>query len=113
VDHYIEIRYEDLVEEAEPALRRVCDFAELDFDPAMERYHERAEGRMAEVTRDFQIGGGPLLSAGDRARQHRLVSEPPRKDRLARWRTDMPEADQKTFGRVAGDLLAELGYPPA
>lgn len=35
MNHLLEIRYEDLVADPEATLRRVCDFIELDFDPAM------------------------------------------------------------------------------
>jgi hypothetical protein len=76
-------------------------------------YHERASERMSEVVREFQIGGGPLLTANDRAKQHELVSEPPRADRLARWQKDMSAEDQAMFVEIAGDLLTELGYPLA
>ena len=113
VDHYMELRYEDLVTDPEPALRRVCEFAELDFSPDMLTYHERASERMSEVIREFQIGGGPLLTADDRAQQHKLVSEPPQANRLARWQRDMSAEDQAVFEEIAGELLAELGYPLA
>jgi hypothetical protein len=111
VDHYLELRYEDLVRDPEDKLRRVCGFTELDFAPEMLRYHERAPERMTEVTRDFQIGGGPRLTAEDRARQHRFVSDPPRQDRLERWRSEMAADDQKEFAAIAGELLTALGYP--
>ena len=68
---------------------------------------------MSEVVREFQIGGGPLLTADDRAQQHKLVSEPPQADRLARWQRDMSAEDQAAFEEIAGELLAELGYPLA
>ena len=35
VPHYMEVRYEDLIADTEAALRRICEFAELEFDPAM------------------------------------------------------------------------------
>jgi hypothetical protein len=35
MDHYAEVRYEDLVSDPEAALRRVCEFLELPFDAAM------------------------------------------------------------------------------
>ena len=113
VDHYLEVRYEDLVTDAEPTLRRVCEFVELDYSEDMLAYHQRASERMSEVIREFQIGGGPLLTADDRAQQHKLVSKPPQADRLARWRNDMSAEDQATFEGIAGGLLAELGYPLA
>lgn len=43
MDHYLEIRYEDLVGDTEAALRRVCEFVELEFDPAMVNPPARAE----------------------------------------------------------------------
>jgi hypothetical protein len=113
VDHYLEVRYEDLVTDPEPTLRRVCEFSELEFSGDMLTYHERASKRMSEVIREFQIGGGPLLTADDRAQQHKLVSEPPQADRLARWQRDMSDEDQARFEEIAGDLLGELGYPLA
>ncbi|HYH62150.1 MAG TPA: sulfotransferase, partial [Solirubrobacterales bacterium] len=46
---YLEIRYEDLVTDTEPTLRRVCQFIELEFEPAMLRYHETAGERLQEM----------------------------------------------------------------
>jgi len=112
VDHYLEMRYEDLVQDPEGVLTRVCDFVELPWDSAMLEYHERAPGRIEEIARDFdRPQGGPAIPADVRARQHRHVSQPPREDRVARWRRDMSPADRAAFESVAGDLLAELGYP--
>jgi Sulfotransferase family len=112
VDHYLELRYEDLVQDAEGVLTRVCDFIELPWDAAMLEYHARAPGRIEEIVRDFdRRRGGPAIPAEVRARQHRHVSQPLREDRVARWRRDMSPADQAAFESVAGELLAELGYP--
>lgn len=112
VDHYLELRYEDLVTETEPALRRICEFIELPWDAAVLDYHRRAPERMEEITRDFERSGGrEAVPAQMRAHQHRHVSQPPREDRVARWRKDMSPADQAAFEAIAGDLLAELGYP--
>jgi sulfotransferase family protein len=112
VDHYLELRYEDLVLDPEAVLGQVCDFVELPWDSAMLEYHERAPGRIEEIARDFdRPQGGPAIPADVRARQHRHVSQPPREDRVARWRRDMSPPDQAAFEAVAGELLAQLGYP--
>jgi hypothetical protein len=107
---YLEIRYEDLVADPEPALHRVCEFIELRWDPVMLDYHRGAEERMGEVNRDFQRGGGPAIPAGVRARRHTRVVEPPQRERAGRWRTDMSARDREAFEAIAGDLLVELGY---
>ncbi|MEA2487814.1 MAG: hypothetical protein QOF16_1468, partial [Actinomycetota bacterium] len=39
---YLEIRYEDLVEDAEGEIKDICDFLEVDFDPGMLDYTQRA-----------------------------------------------------------------------
>jgi len=117
VAHYIEVRYESLIADPEPELRRICGFAGLDFDPAMLAYHERAGERLAEIDRDLEAGTEnaelrerPLFKASDRLDFHKLTREAPRADRVARWKREMPAEDLAEFERVAGDLLGELGY---
>jgi len=109
--HYAEIRYEDLVTDTEPTLRRAVELVELEWDPAMLRYHERAPRRLAEISRDLPSKGQKAERPGaERAAAHALAAEPPKPERVAAWRERMPEADRAAFEQVAGDLLAELGY---
>src|SRR5215211_8339519 len=64
VRHYTEVRYEDLVTDTEPELHRVCEFAELGFDPAMLSYHEHAANRLREIDRELPARRGrPELEA--------------------------------------------------
>ncbi len=109
--HYLEIRYEDLVTDTEPTLRRVADLIELPWDGAMLTYYERAPERLAEMARDLPATGKKLSRSGDeRMAAHALAAEPPKADRIATWRERMGEEDLTAFEDVAGDLLAELGY---
>jgi hypothetical protein len=111
VPHYIEVRYEGLVADPEPIVRRVCETLELAFEPPMLSYHERAGERMEGLARDLEVGGDrPQIPAAERARQHALVSEAPRTERVGRWREQMDPADVATFEGIAGPTLAELGY---
>jgi hypothetical protein len=111
VDHYMEMRYEDLVSDPEANVRRVCEFIELDFDSAMLRHHEHASERMAEMNRDLAAEGTKEeRTAEDRARSHEKAVEPVSTENVGRWRTEMSEADRTAFEAEAGDLLDELGY---
>ncbi|MGI9019985.1 MAG: sulfotransferase family protein [Solirubrobacterales bacterium] len=111
VHHYLEVRYEDLVGDTEPTLRRVAAAIELPWDEAMLRYYERAPERLAEMARDLPAAGKKLSRSGDeRMAAHALAAEPPKPERIATWRERMSEADRTAFEGVAGDLLAELGY---
>ncbi len=102
VGGYLELRYEDLVSDAEPLLRRVCELTDLDFDPAMLDYHRDAEERMAETIREFDrgSGGGTAITrraAGRPARQ-RLQAPAARARRTLAPRHD-PRADRRLRGR--------------
>ncbi len=110
VNHYMEVRFEDLVGDTEGVLRRVCDFIELDFDPVMLDYHERAEGRLAEKARDLPRKNRPDQPAETRLESHRLAKEPPRSDRIDMWRERMSPEEVAEYEAVAGDMLVTLGY---
>ncbi len=110
VNHYMEIHFEDLVADTEGGLRRVCDFIELDFDPVMLDYHERAEGRLAEKARELPRKNRPNQPAEARLESHRLAKEPPRSDRIGMWRERMTREEVAEYEAIAGDMLVELGY---
>ena len=109
-NHYTEVTYEDLIAHTDPTLRRVAEFLDLPFDPAMLAYHERAGERLAEKARDLPKEGGRTQPAEARISSHALASEAPRTDRIGRWRREMSPDDVAEYERIAGPLLAELGY---
>jgi hypothetical protein len=86
---YLEVRYEDLVEDVESVLRRISAFARLAYEPAMADY-----------------AGNVDVSA----KPHQQSLRRPPTAGLRDWRLQMSPADVSAFDRVAGDLLAELGY---
>jgi hypothetical protein len=111
VKHYREVRYEDLVLDTEPTLRGICEFIDLPWDPAMLHYHERAADRLEEMARELPAQGNrPQLEEDHRLKIHALTTEPPKRERVERWREQMSEEDRVAFERIAGDLLDELGY---
>ena len=110
VKHYTEVKFEDVVNDTEGTLRRVCEFIELDFDPVMLDYHEGAEERLKEKARDLPRRNRPTQTAAARMDSHRLAKEPPRADRLGRWREKMSAAEIAEYEAIAGPLLTELGY---
>jgi hypothetical protein len=112
LDHYVEIRYEDLILDTEPVLRSVCEFIELPWDDALLSYHERSAERLQEMARALPAEGrAKELSVERRLKTHEMTTKPPSADRVARWRTQMTPEQRDEFEAIAGDLLAELGYP--
>lgn len=110
VPHYLEVHYEDVVRDTGSVLHRVCEFCELEFEAAMLAYHERASERLREKERDLPRRKKPPQPAAARMASHALAKRPPQASRVARWRQEMADAEVAEYERVAGPLLAELGY---
>jgi hypothetical protein len=86
---YLEVRYEDLVADVESVLRRICDFAGLEYEP-----------QLVDYAGNVDVSAKP---------HQQSLKQPPTKG-LRDWRTRMPQADVAAFEHVAGDVLHELGY---
>ena len=93
VDHCLEVRYEELALEPEATLRRVTEFLELPWEPAV-------RNRLPKVG-DPPAGPGEGTPPGAR---------PPLAEPAGRWRAEMGPRDRAVCEAVASDLLAELGY---
>ncbi len=107
---YLELRFEDLITDPEPQVRRVCELIELDFDPAILAHHESAEERISELGDLAAEGARQGRDAGERQASHALAPKPPSAARIEVWRTEMDAGERSEFEAVAGGLLAELGY---
>lgn len=90
---YLEIRYEDLVEDAAGETKDICEFLDLEFDPGMLDYTERARGS--------------VLPRASMYNPH--VTEPPQPN-VRSWQGSMPPHQIEIFEAVAGDALSLLGY---
>jgi hypothetical protein len=92
---YLEITYEDLVDDAEGETKDVCDFLQLDFDSGMLDYTERA--------RDSVLPRASMYNPN--------VTQKP--SRIRSWHESMARGQVEIFEAVAGDVLSELGYERA
>ena len=90
--NYLEVRYEQLVQEPESMTRSICSFLNETYNPAMLAHNQLAR----------QVGPGPD--------DHTEVMKPITAESIGRWRTQMSVFDQKMAGQIAGALLGELGY---
>ncbi len=111
VSHYLELRYEDLVTDTEPNLRRIAEFLELPWDPVMLTYYEHAAERMSEMARDLPATDGkPTRPGEERMQAHAMTQKPPDPSAMYRWKEKMSPEDVAAFDAAAGELLSDLGY---
>ncbi len=107
---YLEVRYEDLILNAEGTLRRICNFVDLEYDEVMLQYYIRAPVRLKEHKGRTFSDGTSLVTQEQRIRQQQRTTEPPDPAQVLGWMTSMSARERKEFEAVAGDLLADLGY---
>jgi hypothetical protein len=91
---YMEIRYEDFIDDLESSAKLVSDFLGINFDEGMLDYTERARDDILPRAAKYN----PNIS--------KSVSDA----RKRSWRDSMPDSQVRIFEAVAGDLLSELGY---
>jgi len=91
-----EIRFDDLVREPEDSLRSACRFLDEEFDPAMLAYHEANRSSLLEP-REFLLWKEKTL-------------EPPRADRIERFRKELNDREIETVMRAAGREMDLYDY---
>jgi hypothetical protein len=91
---YLELRYEDLVVDIEGRARELTEFLDLPFDPGMLDYTEKSRSDVLPRA----------------AKYNPKVTERPMANARS-WEKDMPDRHVAVFEAVAGETLAELGYP--
>lgn len=84
------VRYEDLVTDTEGVVRRICSFADLEFEPAM----------LDTTSKQHHITSGNNMRFS--------LSNGIRLDR--KWQSELKERDRRFFEQRAGCLNRELGY---
>lgn len=93
-ERYLEIRYEDLVQSPQLTIEKVCRFIREDFHPAMLQHAGLAKEQIPEDSHFFD-----------------QVRKPINTGRIGRWQTELPDRDVRLIETVAGNLMAETGYP--
>ncbi|MDI6100036.1 sulfotransferase [Actinoplanes sp. NEAU-A12] len=95
-DVYHQVRYEDLVADPEPHLRRVCEFLREDYDPAMSTPNKLAPVAVPEYKT-----------------WHTLTHRAPTTERVQSWRTRLSAEELRRCEEMFGDRLARFGYQPS
>jgi hypothetical protein len=109
--HFLEVRFEDLIREPEPVVRKICGFIALPYHPDMHRHSERAAERLEEHQTRYRPDGTVLVSREERLRQAETAQRPPDLSKIGIWRQALSEDEAARFEEIAGDLLAVYGYP--
>lgn len=89
---FFEMSYENLLENPETELKKLCDFLGEDFEQSMLEFYKNKN----EYKTD------------DQNRQN--LMKPVIKNNSEKWRTEMSKKELRVFEAISGNLLKEYGY---
>jgi len=90
-EHYFELRYEELVSNPEPVLRKLFTFLERDWDESVLSFYEKDRNLAGEASSE-------------------QVNQPIYQKSLGRWKREFTDQDKELVKNYCSDLLVELGY---
>ncbi len=93
-EQYMMLRYQDLIEDSEGMLKRICDFLGVDFQSQMLEYYKREEKGFAEGEKAWKKG----------------TLKPIQKHKNEEWKSALKPWQIALVERTAGSKLEELGY---
>jgi hypothetical protein len=108
--HYLEVRFEDLIRNPVAVLSRICSFLDLPYTAQMLDYHASVPSRLTEHQARVAANGEIVVSRTTRLKQQALTTQPPQHSRIQPWKHVMDPDERDRFVRTAGDLLTVLGY---
>jgi hypothetical protein len=108
--HYLEVRYEELITNTTKVLQDICAFINLPYHSQMEDYYKSAESRLNEFNAIYRSDGTLLRTKEEYLSIHSLTSRPPDQSRIGRWKREMSNEDRAKYEAIAGAMLRDLGY---
>jgi hypothetical protein len=91
-ERYLEVQYEDLVQEPRPVIKRICSFLNEQFHPSMMQ-HTKLANQLLQADTAYPNVRTPISTRN-----------------VQRWKREMEPFDLKLSMQVAGTKLQELGY---
>jgi hypothetical protein len=93
-ERYIEVHYENLVENPERELKRLCLFLGEEYSSKMLEYHLESKNAIPDGRKD----------------QHYNVNSSPKITRTYAWKREMHPKDVALFNHYAREMLKEVSY---
>ena len=95
--HYLEVKYEDLLQNPEMILKKIATFIGIPYDGVQMKAHLTAKNRLMEMT-DL-IHNGKTISSSLRISSLNLTSKPPDRSRIGRWRKELTSEEIQKYSR--------------
>ncbi len=90
-EQVIRVRFENLIQDTEYELRRICKLTEVEFSPSM-------------------LQGGGFILPEYTQNQHQLIGGPPELSVCTKWKEILSAREVEIFESLCGALLQYLGY---
>jgi Sulfotransferase family len=95
-DHFLVVRYEDVVTDAEATLRRVCSFLDLAYEPTMQDFHRDA----IDNVQPWELVDGT----------HQKLLRPIDRTDMGRWQREGSRSDMREVEAITHEAMDRFGY---
>jgi hypothetical protein len=95
-DHFLVVRYEDVVADTESTLRRVCSFLDMAYEPAMQAFYADA----LDQVQPWELDDG----------HHEKLLRPIDRHDMGRWRREGTRSDMREIEAITHDAIDRFGY---
>jgi hypothetical protein len=102
---FLEIKYEDLVENPEIELQKICAFLEIPFNAIMLHYHEYAKSRLPA-----KMDSVSNITKQGVSMMHQGLMQKPNTEKVGLWKQHINEKDLALIWSVCGKLAEKKGY---
>jgi hypothetical protein len=93
-DRFLSIKYEQLIQDSEKEIKRVCKYLNIEYEDKYMNYHE------SEASKTTAKSGKMWANVG----------KPVMKNNFNKFKTQLSREEIIIFEHVAGDVLEKLGY---
>jgi len=100
-EQFYTIRYEDLINDPETNLKKLCNFLHIEYQPSVLSFHLYVEERIKKLSEE---------EARQFKKFHSNLLKPVNTSKSGVWKNDMKKRDVKIAESIAGKWAEQFGY---
>ena len=108
-NQFFDLRYEDLIENNEELLIKLCDFLSLPFDTAMQQYYLSIR-KITQSNKDKEPDSKYKITREIGATIQEGLTQPPDKEKINAWKKELSKKEAAAVWKICRTTALQLGY---
>jgi hypothetical protein len=103
-ERFLEVKYEDLVTNPEPELKKICVFVGIEYNDRMLTYDEQMKNKISQNMNENSTAVNNL------ALLHVGLTQKPKTNKIGYWKQNLKPDEANMVWTVCGNLAERIGY---